>query len=213
VTLAVYEYLRDPAEIYAESFRIAESECDLSTVPEPLRPLVLRLVHACGDPTIASCVRASDGAAGAGISALASGATLFADCEMVRAGITRRLLPRTNEIVVTLNDPATPVRAAAAGTTRSAAAVDLWDERLNGGIVAIGNAPTAMFRLLERLQEGAPRPALIICMPVGFVGAAESKAALADHPASPDYITVEGRRGGSPLAAAAVNALAIGTRS
>ena len=210
MTVPAHSYLRDPAAIYAESFRIAEAECDIAGLEPGLHRLALRLVHACGDPDIAPLLRASQGAVEAGVAALGRGAAIFADCEMVRAGITRRLLPRSNEVVVTLNEEQTALIAARDGTTRSAAAVDLWDARLDGAVVAIGNAPTALFRLLERLGEGAPRPALIVGMPVGFVGAAESKQALIDGDHGCPFITLTGRRGGSPLAAAAVNALSLG---
>lgn len=206
------DYLRDPAAIYAESFRIAEAESDLSDIAEALRPLVLRLVHAAGDPGLAGLVAASPDAVAAGQAALARGAPIFVDCEMVAAGITRSLLPRANNVICRLGDERASLAAARDGTTRSAAAVDLWDDRIGGAIVAIGNAPTALFRLLERLADGAPRPALIIAMPVGFVGAVEAKAALVADPMGISYMTVTGRRGGSALAAAAVNALAAGAR-
>ena len=152
----------------------------------------------------------SSGAYAAGHAALQAGAPVFCDCEMVGAGIIRRYLPQDNEVIVTLNDPRVPGIAAGIGNTRSAAAVELWAERLEGAVVAIGNAPTALFHLLELLDEGAPRPALILGFPVGFVGAAESKAELADNPRGCDFVTLRGRRGGSAMASAAVNALAAG---
>jgi precorrin-8X/cobalt-precorrin-8 methylmutase len=201
---------RDPAAIYAESFRIARAETDLSGLAPDLHGIALRLVHAAADPEIARALTASPGAVAAGAEALAAGAAVFVDCQMVRAGITRRLLPRSNEVVCTLDQPAAALAAAATGTTRSAAAVDLWDKRLAGAVVAIGNAPTALFRLIERLDGGGHRPALIVAMPVGFVGAAEAKQALIDDSRSVPFIAVAGRRGGSALAAAAVNALALG---
>lgn len=203
------DWLRDPAEIYRRSFAIAEAEADLSALPGSLRGVALRLVHAAADPSLASALAATPGSAEAGRTALAGGGAVFVDCEMVASGITRRFLPATCEIVCTLNAPETPAIAARDATTRSAAAVDLWDDRLHGAVVAIGNAPTALFRLIERLRDGAPRPALVLGFPIGFVGAAESKAALAAGATGTDFITLPGRRGGSSLAAAAVNALAI----
>ncbi|MHA1522899.1 MAG: precorrin-8X methylmutase [Alphaproteobacteria bacterium] len=203
-------YERDPAAIYQESFAIARAETDLGVVPKALAPLVMRLVHAAADPELAPLIIASPNAFAAGRRALQGGATIFTDCEMVRAGITRRFLPAANRVICTLGTSETAERAAAAGTTRSAAAVDFWDARLAGAVVAIGNAPTTLFHLLERLDQGAPVPALIIGLPIGFVGAAQAKAALAQNPRGADFVTLEGRRGGSPLAAAAVNALAVG---
>jgi precorrin-8X/cobalt-precorrin-8 methylmutase len=152
----------------------------------------------------------SSGAYAAGHAALQAGAPVFCDCEMVGAGIIRRYLPCNNEVIVTLNDPRVPGIAAEIGNTRSAAAVELWAERLEGAVVAIGNAPTALFHLLELLDLGAPRPALILGFPVGFVGAAESKAELADNPRGCEFVALRGRRGGSAMASAAVNALAAG---
>lgn len=204
------DYIRDPAEIYRRSFAIADEEAEFGDLDDDLRPLARRLVHAAADPAIGASLIASPGASGDGVRALASGATIFADCEMVAAGITRRFLPRSNEIVVTLNHAETPLRAAKAATTRSAAAVDLWDARLAGAVVAIGNAPTALFRLIERLEEGGPVPSLVLGFPIGFVGATESKAALAERSHGAAFVTLPGRRGGSALAAAAVNALALG---
>jgi len=207
LTARALTYLRDPAAIYAESFRIAEAEANLSGIAESLRPLALRLIHAAGDPALAGVLAASPGAIDAGRRALGEGAAIFTDCEMVRAGIIRRLLPRANDVICRLGDKQTALIAARDGTTRSAAAVDLWDCRLADAVVAIGNAPTALFRLIERLDDGAPRPALVIAMPVGFVGAAEAKATFAEDPRGLPFITLFGRRGGSALAAAAVNAL------
>jgi precorrin-8X/cobalt-precorrin-8 methylmutase len=207
---AMREYLRDPEEISARSFAIAAAETDLGGVDAALRPIVLRLVHAAGDPQIAAHVRATPGAVRAGTAALGAGAAIFADCEMVAAGISRKGLPRANEVVCSLSDPRVGGITRERASTRSAAAVDLWDRRLAGAVVAIGNAPTALFRLIERLEAGAPAPALVIAMPVGFVGAAEAKTAFAEACAGIDHIWVTGRRGGSALAAATVNALAIG---
>ena len=203
-------YLRDPAAIYAESFATVEREARLDRFGPEMRPLVTRLIHACGMVEIADRLAFSPGAAQAGFAALKSGAPVLCDCEMVAAGIVRRRLPAGNEVIVTLNDPAVPDRAAAIGNTRSAAAVELWADRLEGAVVAIGNAPTALFHLLEMLEDGAPKPAVILGFPVGFVGAAESKAELARDPRGCDFVALRGRRGGSAMASAAVNALAAG---
>ncbi|MBI1418673.1 MAG: precorrin-8X methylmutase [Limimaricola sp.] len=202
-------YEKDPAAIYAASFATVQAEARLGRFPAEMQPLVTRLIHSCGMVEIADRLAFSPGAVAAGRAALAAGAPVFCDCQMVAAGIIRRHLPRT-EIVVTLNDPATPALARDIGNTRSAAAVELWRDRLDGAVVAIGNAPTALFHLLELIDEGFPRPALILGFPVGFVGAAESKAELAANPRGADFIALRGRRGGSAMAAAAVNALATG---
>ncbi|SHI84484.1 precorrin-8X methylmutase [Wenxinia saemankumensis] len=206
-------YLRDPAAIYAESFATVRREARLDRFPEELKPMVIRLIHACGMVEIADRLAISPDVAASGAAALAGGAPVLCDCEMVAAGIIRRALPAGNEVVVTLNDPAVPGLAQAGATTRSAAAVDLWADRLGGAVVAIGNAPTALFRLLELLDEGAPRPAAILGFPVGFVGAAESKAELARDPRGAPFAALKGRRGGSAMASAAVNALAAGLRT
>ena len=203
------DYIRDPQAIYRRSFAIAEAEAELDGVADDLRALALRLVHAAADPGLAGRLVCSAGAATAGSRALLDGAAIFTDCQMVASGITSRFLPAANEVVCTLGDTRAAPLAARLETTRSAAAVDLWDARLKGAVVAIGNAPTTLFRLLERLDEGIPRPALILGFPIGFVGAAEAKAELAASPRGTAFITLPGRRGGSPLAAAAVNALAI----
>ncbi|MEK7244422.1 MAG: precorrin-8X methylmutase [Pseudomonadota bacterium] len=204
------EYLRDPAAIYRQSFATIEAEADFSRVPESARALARRLVHACGMPEIVPDLVFNGDPAGAGIAARAAGAAIFADCAMARAGIVRRRLPADNPVLCLLDDPRVTWLAAAHATTRSAAAVELWRERLEGSIVAIGNAPTALFRLIEILEEGAPTPAAILAFPVGFVGAAEAKEALIARGRSVPFVTLRGRRGGSPLAAAAVNALALG---
>ena len=201
-------YERDAARIYRESFAIIRAEADLSAVPPDLEPAVVRMIHACGMTDLPAHLAWSPGA-GAGVRrALEAGAPVLCDSSMVAAGITRSRLPAANPVVCTLADPRVPEMAARLATTRSAAAVDLWRERLDGAVVAIGNAPTALLRLLELLDAGAPRPAGIIGIPVGFVGAAQSKEALIAHPGGVPYVTVRGRRGGSALAAAAVNALA-----
>ncbi|ROU02730.1 precorrin-8X methylmutase [Histidinibacterium lentulum] len=203
-------YLRDPAAIYAESFETVRREARLERFPPAMEPVVVRLIHACGMIEIADRLAFSTRAAEAGRAALAAGVPVLCDCEMVAAGITRRFLPAGNEVVVTLNDPRVPALAQAGETTRSAAAVELWEERIGGAVVAIGNAPTALFRLLELLDTGWPKPSVILGFPVGFVGAAESKAELARDPRHCDYIALRGRRGGSAMASAAVNALARG---
>ena len=205
-----YDYLRDPEEITRRSFAIVEAEADLASLPEPLRPVARRLIHACGMPDILADLAWGGPVAEAGRRALLDGAPVLADCRMVAEGVTRARLPRDNAVLCTLGDPRVPALALERGTTRSAAAVELWDEDLAGAVVAIGNAPTALFRLLERLQEGAPRPAAVLGFPVGFVGAAESKEALAEAALDLPFLTLRGRRGGSALAAAAVNALAAG---
>lgn len=200
-------YLKDPAAIYAESFATVAREARIDRFPEDIRPLIARIVHACGMPEVADRLAWSPGAGEAGRAALAAGAPVLCDCAMVAAGITR--LPAGNEIVMTLNHEGVPDLARRLGTTRSAAAVELWEGRIAGAVVVIGNAPTALFHLLERLDAGWPRPALILGFPVGFVGAAESKAELAADPRGTHFVALRGRRGGSAMAAAAVNALAV----
>lgn len=203
-------YERNPSEIYRQSFATVRAEARLDRFPPALVPTVIRLIHACGMVEIADRLDFSPNASEAGIAALTGGAPIFCDCEMVASGIIRRNLPAENEVICTLNAPETPALAASIGNTRSAAAAELWGNRLDGAIVAIGNAPTTLFHLLELLDEGAPKPAVILGFPVGFVGAAESKAELARHPRGADFITLRGRRGGSAMASAAVNALAAG---
>ncbi|MEM8556200.1 MAG: precorrin-8X methylmutase [Pseudomonadota bacterium] len=204
-------YERDPARIYAESFATIEREAALDHLSPQDRPLAIRLIHACGMVEVANDLLITDGAMAAGQNALAQGRPIFCDAEMVAHGIIRRRLPAAVQVRVTLNDPDTPTRAETMGTTRSAAAVEAWVPDLKGGIVAIGNAPTALFHLLDGLtNRGWPKPALILGFPVGFVGAAESKAALTDLPHGVPHATLPGRRGGSAMAAAAVNALSLG---
>ena len=205
---AMGDYIRDPEAITRQSFEIVRRETDLEGLPEDVAAIVLRMIHACGMPDIAADVawRGTPGAAAH--AALEAGAPILTDARMVAAGITRARLPADNPVITTLDDPAVPRRAARQGTTRSAAAVDLWTPLLGGAVVAIGNAPTALFRLLELLQEGAQRPAAILAFPVGFVGAAESKDALIAFEPAPPFVTLRGRRGGSPMASAAVNAAA-----
>lgn len=204
------DYIRDPAEIYRQSFATIRDEADLERFPTVLQPLVIRLIHACGMVDLADDVRWSDGAFEAGAAALENGAPVLVDVEMVRHGVIRRLLPVENEILCLLNDERVRPKTVEIGNTRSAAQVDLWDEHLGGAVVAIGNAPTALFRLLERIDAGAPKPAIILGFPVGFVGAAESKDELIANSRGIPYIAVRGRRGGSAMASAAVNALAGG---
>ena len=203
-------YERDPAAIYAQSFATVRREARLDRFPAGLDALAVRLIHACGMVDVADRLAFSPNAYDVGHAALVSGAPLLCDCEMVAAGIIRNRLPARNDVVVTLNDPAVSDHANQIGNTRSAAAVELWGDRLEGAVVAIGNAPTALFHLLELLDAGAPKPALILGFPVGFVGAAESKAELAERPRGCEFVALRGRRGGSAMASAAVNALAAG---
>lgn len=204
------DYERDPARIYAQSFATIEREARLDHLDPAARPLAIRLIHACGMVEVGGDLIVSPGAMAAGQAALAAGAPIFCDAEMVARGIIARALPEGVTPRVTLNDPATPERARALGTTRSAAAVEAWRDDLGGSIVAIGNAPTALFHLLDGLAQGWPKPALILGFPVGFVGAAESKDALASRAHGVPFATLPGRRGGSAMAAAAVNALLLG---
>jgi precorrin isomerase len=202
-----YAYLRDPTEISRRSFAVIHTEANLTRFPRPLRPLALRLAHAAGDTAILNDLAWSRGAVAAGRRALAAGAPILVDTAMVAAGISGELLPAGNAILCTLRNSETAELAAARGTTRAAAAVELWHPHLAGAVVAIGNAPTALFHLLEIIAAGAEKPALILGFPVGFVGATEAKAALAAFGHGIAYVTLNGRRGGSALAAAAVNAL------
>jgi precorrin-8X/cobalt-precorrin-8 methylmutase len=203
------DHLRDPGAIYARSFALIRAEVPLDRFPPSLHAIVLRLVHACGMPDIAADLAWQGDPAGAGRAALHAGAAAIVDARMVAAGIMAERLPAGAEIVLTLDDPRTPQLAAAQATTRSAAAVDLWRPRLNGAVVVIGNAPTALFHLLDRLRQWPERPAAILAFPVGFVGAAESKEALIAAGLDIPWLTLRGRRGGSALAAAAVNALLV----
>jgi precorrin-8X/cobalt-precorrin-8 methylmutase len=205
---AGYDYVRDPEEIYRRSFAAIRAEADLSALPANLEPLAVRLIHAAGDSGIVRDLAWTEDAFAAGRRALAGGAPILVDTEMVAAGIMRARLPAENPVVCTLAEPDLAEAAQAIGNTRSAAAVDRWLDRLAGAVVAIGNAPTALFRLLELLDGGAPRPAVILGFPVGFVGATEAKEALIAHPLRVPFVTLRGRRGGSAMAAAAVNALA-----
>jgi precorrin-8X/cobalt-precorrin-8 methylmutase len=204
----VSEYVRDGAEIYRRSFATIRAEADLSALPADVAPVAVRMIHACGMVDLVADLGYSAGVVGAARGALRRGAPVLCDTGMVAAGVTRRRLPAGNEVVCTLENPRVPGIAATLGTTRSAAALELWRDRLDGAVVAIGNAPTALFRLLELVDEGAGRPAAVLGIPVGFIGAAESKRALAEHPAGLEYLVVHGRRGGSAITAAAVNAIA-----
>lgn len=200
------DYLKDPIEIYRRSWQLVRAATDLSRLPGGLDDVALRLVHASAMPEIANQLAASPGAAAAGRSALAAGAPVLVDAEMVAHGVIRSRLPARNSVICELNDPRVIDLARAQGTTRAAAQLELWGPRLGGAVVAIGNAPTALFRLLEMIASGAPRPALVLGFCVGFVGAAEAKAALIESDLP--HIALKGRLGGSALAAAAVNALA-----
>lgn len=202
-------YVRDAHEIYRQSFATIRAEADLSGVPADLEPVVVRMIHACGMTDLVADMVWSADAAQAGRAALAAGKPILADCEMVAQGVTAGH-GRRNPVISLIRDAATRQHAEAMGNTRSAAVADLWRPQLDGAVVAIGNAPTALFHLLDMLDGGAPRPALIVATPVGFVGAAESKAALVERAAGVPFITVKGRRGGSAMASAAVNALLIG---
>jgi len=204
--VTVHDYVRDGDAIYARSFAIIRAEADLGRFTPGEEAVAVRMIHACGLVEAAAAFRFSPGFVAAGRAALAAGAPILCDAEMVAHGVTRARLPAGNEVVCTLRDPRVAALAAETGTTRSAAALELWGERMRGAVVVVGNAPTALFRLLEMVAAGAPRPAAVVGMPVGFVGAAESKEALAatDLPCA----VVLGRMGGSAMAAAAVNALA-----
>ncbi|WP_037911197.1 precorrin-8X methylmutase [Actinacidiphila yeochonensis] len=204
----VFDYEKDGAAIYRQSFATIRAEADLGRLPEDVSRVAVRMIHACGMVDLTADLGWTPGVVAAARAALRDGAPILCDAQMVASGVTRRRLPAANEVVCTLGDPSVPELAAKLGTTRSAAALDLWGDRLAGAVVAVGNAPTALFRLLELVEAGAPRPAAVIGVPVGFVGAAESKDALAAHPAGLEHLVVRGRRGGSAMAAAALNAIA-----
>jgi len=200
-------YVRDGAEIYRRSFAIIRAESDLARFNAAEEPVAVRIIHACGMPEIARDIVMFAGFAERARQALKDGAPIFCDSKMVANGVTRARLPAGNDVLCTLDDPSVPGIAKRLDNTRSAAALELWRDRLAGSVVAIGNAPTALFRLLEMLDEGAPSPAAVIGLPVGFVGAMESKEALAAQGGVP-FLIVRGRKGGSAMAAAAINALA-----
>jgi precorrin-8X/cobalt-precorrin-8 methylmutase len=204
----MFEYLRDGTAIYERSFAIIRAEADLARFSAEEADVAVRMIHACGVVDVAKDIVFGGPLVAAARAALARGAAILCDSEMVAHGVTQARLPAKNDVICTLRDPRVPELARRRGTTRTAAALDLWDDRLAGGIVAIGNAPTALFRLLEMLDAGAAKPAAVIGLPVGFVGAAESKEALAADPRGVPFLIVRGRMGGSAMAAAAVNALA-----
>ena len=201
------DYIRDGAEIYRRSFAIIRREADLARFTTEEERVAVRIIHACGMVEAVADIVFSAGAVLAGIAALEAGAPILCDSKMVSNGVTRTRLPRDNEVICTLDAPSVPALAASLGTTRTAAAMELWRDRLGGAVVAIGNAPTALFRLLELLDEGVPPPSCIIGMPVGFVGAAELKEALISDGRVPS-LCVRGRKGGSAMTAATINALA-----
>ncbi len=202
------DYEKDPAAIYERSFSIVRSELALDNVPDDLEPVVVRLAHACGMTDIAGDLAFSHDVVVAATAALGANKPVLCDCEMVKAGIIRSFLPSKTEVLVTLNEGTVPELAQRLKTTRSAAAVTLWRDHIEGAVVVIGNAPTALFQVLEVLDEGWPRPAAILAFPVGFVGAAESKAELLANPRGVPFLTLRGRRGGSAMASAALNAMA-----
>ncbi|ELQ14114.1 precorrin isomerase [Pseudomonas syringae ICMP 11293] len=202
------DYIRDGQEIYRNSFSIIRAEARLDTIPADLEKLAVRVIHACGVVEVIEDLRFSPGAGTAGRNALAAGAPILCDARMVSEGITRTRLPANNPIICTLHDEGVREMALELGNTRSAVALELWRPHLEGSVVVIGNAPTALFYLLEMLDAGAPKPALILGFPVGFVGAAESKAMLAADSRGVPFVIMQGRRGGSAMAVAAVNALA-----
>lgn len=204
-----YDYIKTGQDIYDLSFRLVREQADLADVPQDLETVIVRLIHAVGMADLVSDLRYDKALYQAAMDAFARKATILCDCDMVAYGITKRFLPSDMAVKSFITDSRVPALAKAAGTTRSAAQIALWQDELDGAIIAIGNAPTALFHLLEVMQETGARPACILGFPVGFVGAAESKEALiADHDTVP-YITLRGTRGGSALAAAAVNALAL----
>src|SRR3954466_16104270 len=202
----MYEYEKDGAAIYRRSFATIRAEADLTGLPEDVARVAVRMIHACGQVDLVADLGWSLDVIRRAREALDAGAPVLCDAQMVASGVTRTRLPKDNDVVCTLNDPRTPALAAQLGTTRTAAALELWGDRLDRARVAIGNAPTALFHLLEMVAAGAPRPAAVLGIPVGFIGAAESKEALAA--ADLEHLVVRGRRGGSAITAAAVNAIA-----
>jgi precorrin-8X/cobalt-precorrin-8 methylmutase len=203
-----YEYARDGAEIYRRSFATIRAEAALDELPGDVAQVAVRMIHACGMTDLTADLTWSSNVVKNARNALRDGAPILCDAQMVAAGITRKRLPADNEVICTLQDPRTVELAQQLQTTRSAAAVDLWHDHLHGAVVAIGNAPTTLFRLLEVIAAGGPRPAAVLGIPVGFIGAAESKDALAGNQLGLEYLVVRGRRGGSAITAAAVNAIA-----
>ena len=204
----LYDYVADPVEIYRRSFAQVRAEADLSGLPADARTVAVRMIHASGDLDLPRSLQLHPRLVAAARGALQAGATIFTDAYMIASGVTRRRLPADNAVRCLLDDPRVPERARAWSTTRSAAAVSFWGDELEGAVVAIGNAPTALFHLLEQVAAGGPRPAAVLGIPVGFVGSAESKVALVENPWDLPYLVVHGRRGGSALCASALNALA-----
>jgi precorrin-8X/cobalt-precorrin-8 methylmutase len=202
------DYEKDGDAIYRESFATIRREADLSPFDADTAQVVVRMIHACGQVDLASDVAHTPGVVAAARAALDAGAPILCDANMVASGVTRARLPRDNDVVCTLRDPAVPGLARQLGTTRSAAALELWADRLDGAVVAIGNAPTALFHLLEMLTRTDARPAAVLGIPVGFVGAVESKVVLAESDLGLEWLVVHGRRGGSAITAAALNAVA-----
>ncbi|WTT01863.1 precorrin-8X methylmutase [Streptomyces sp. NBC_00090] len=204
----MFDYEKDGTEIYRRSFATIRAEAELAGLPADVAQVAVRMIHACGMTDLVQDIAYSPQVVANAREALRAGAPILCDAQMVASGVTRKRLPADNEVICTLSDPAVPGLAAELGTTRSAAALELWRDRLEGSVVAIGNAPTALFHLLEMIAKGAPRPAAVLGIPVGFIGAAESKDALAEQTLGLDYLVVRGRRGGSAMTAAAINALA-----
>ncbi|MFI1974545.1 MULTISPECIES: precorrin-8X methylmutase [Streptomyces] len=204
----MFDYEKDGAEIYRRSFATIRAEADLAGLPADVAQVAVRMIHACGMTDLVRDIAYSPQVVSRARAALQAGAPILCDAQMVASGVTRKRLPADNEVLCALSDPAVPALAAELGTTRSAAALELWRDRLEGSVVAIGNAPTALFHLLEMVAKGAGRPAAVLGIPVGFIGAAESKDALAENDLGLDYLVVRGRRGGSAMTAAAINAIA-----
>ncbi|MFC9590723.1 precorrin-8X methylmutase [Streptomyces sp. NPDC056944] len=204
----MFDYEKDGTEIYRRSFATIRAEADLADLPADVAQVAVRMIHACGMTDLVQDIAYSPRVVANAREALRAGAPILCDAQMVASGVTRKRLPADNEVLCALSDPAVPALAAELGTTRSAAALELWRDRLEGSVVAIGNAPTALFHLLEMIAKGAGKPAAVLGIPVGFIGAAESKDALAENTLGLDYLVVRGRRGGSAMTAAAINALA-----
>ncbi|SED02425.1 precorrin-8X methylmutase [Streptomyces sp. TLI_105] len=204
----MFDYEKDGTEIYRRSFATIRAEADLAGLPADVAQVAVRMIHACGMTDLVQDIAYSPQVVANAREALRAGAPVLCDAQMVASGVTRKRLPADNEVLCALSDPAVPGLAAELGTTRSAAALELWRDRLEGSVVAIGNAPTALFHLLEMIAKGAGKPAAVLGIPVGFIGAAESKDALAENTLGLDYLVVRGRRGGSAMTAAAINALA-----
>ncbi|NLU67748.1 precorrin-8X methylmutase [Streptomyces sp. HNM0574] len=204
----MFEYEKDGAEIYRQSFATIRAEADLADLPADVSKVAVRMIHSCGMVDLVRDLAYTPEVVSRARKALHDGAPVLCDVAMVASGVTRKRLPADNEIICTLSEPGVPDLARELGNTRTAAALELWRDRLEGAVVAVGNAPTALFRLLEMIEQGAPRPAAVIGVPVGFIGAAESKDALADSPLGLEHLVVRGRRGGSALAVAAINAIA-----